>query len=91
MIYRSSGRHHLFEASLTGTVRNVVLLEKSNIIEDITLIKRITGIATDNTWRRRGELARIGLNGMDYNSVSLGNILVVDGGIRQNIDEPSEN
>ena len=38
----SSGRHHLLELSLVGTVRNMVLLEESNIIEDGTIIKRMT-------------------------------------------------
>ena len=35
----SSGRHHLLESSLVGTVGNMVLLEESNIIEDGTIIK----------------------------------------------------
>ena len=85
VIDRSSGHHHLLEASLTGTVCNVVILEKSNIIEDVTFIKRMTGIAIDNTWRRRGELARIGLDGMYCSSVLCGNILIIGSGIRRNI------
>jgi len=81
----SSGCHHLLEASLVGTVRNVVLLEESNIIEDRTMIKRITCFVADDTFRRRGEFPRISLNRMDSGGVSLGNILDVGLDIRWNV------
>ena len=81
----SSGCHHLLKLSLVGTVRNVVLLEESNIIEDGTMIKRMSCFEADNTFGRGGEFPRISLNRMDSGGVSLGNILDVRLGIRWNV------